>query len=209
MKIGKGVVTLLLFMLLPSIIKAECSNKDIVKYQEAATNIKTSYEFHDYGNNYKKFTIKLNNITPGLIIEDKIKGGTYSDSEISIDYYEPGTSNVFDVYASACNKKVYTLYVNVPYYNSYYDTEECKKYPDFKYCQKFTKRPLSTEFESELEKYIESQTKQTTNNSQEDERGLFEMAFDIYAKYYYIVLPIIIVVGIALIIKIKKDSELF
>lgn len=209
MKVGKGVLTLILFLLLPSIVNAECTNKEIVKYQEAATNIKTSYEFHDYGNNYHKFTIKITNVIPGLVVEDRTKGGTYSTSEISIDYFEPGTSNKFDVIAPSCNKKVYSLYVNVPEYNPYYDTQECKDYPDFKYCQRFIKRPLSTEFEKELEKYKESLNKKQTINSTEDERGLFEMAFDIYAKYYYIVLPIIIVVSIALIIKIKKDSELF
>ena len=56
-------VLVMILCLVPNIIHAECSNSEIVGYQEQAKNINVTYDYTEHPeNNYVSFSIKINNL---------------------------------------------------------------------------------------------------------------------------------------------------
>ncbi len=201
---------LLLFIFVP-IVKAEtCSNSEIVKYQELAKNIEITYDYVESDNNVF-FKIKLSNLIPGLLVRDVAhnKNYNYTSDNIELqDQFYQGTSYKFYVYMETCsNKKVYSHYITLPYYNYLYNDEICKGIEKFKYCQKWVKTQNYEELKSKIEKYKQDQTKKEEVN--EKQNGLFDDLFEIYLNYYYIILPIIIIILSVTIWRYNRKEDLF
>lgn len=215
----KKYVYLLLFMFLfmsfPNMTKANtCMNSEKVKWQEIAKKISYSYDYLEF-NEVAVFQIKLINIDPTLIIKDAKSDKTYSaaNGELILDGYNSGKNYRFNVYANDSNCggiSLYTFYVSLPYYNSYYKSSLCQGIEDFKYCQKWTRQPSSqSEFESSIKQYKESLEKEDNPNKEKKTTTIFDGIISFYLKYYYIILPIIIIIVGIIIYRRQKKQDLF
>lgn len=206
-----------IFMFCPTFIKADngCSNSEIVKYQELAKNINVTYDYIEE-NGQVIFKVKINNLTPGLIVKDisHDKIYKYSSNEIMLpDNFYQGNSYKFYIYIDndCSNKKVYSKYITLPYYNNYYNSSLCEGIEEFKYCQKWVKTiSTGSEFEKQIISYKESlKEKHDLDEKNKEYKGLLYEISLIYLKYYFIILPIFIITGIMIIIKINKKQDLF
>ena len=215
MKWYKYVLFMILF-LVPNVIHAECSNSEIVQYQEQAKNINITYDYTEHENSYVLFTIKIANLTPGLYIQDS-KSGTdyhYTGSDITIDNYNSGNTYRFKIFTDGgnCSDTLITKkYVTLPYYNVYYKDPICEGIEDYRYCQKWAKVILPyDEFYKKVTTYKNSLLSDEENtNTNISNYCIFIFLLNIYIKYYYIILPIIIIGGYIIIHRHNKKQDLF
>lgn len=191
-----------------------CSNEDKVKFQTLASNITTSYTYTEENANVT-FQITLSNIYEGLIIKDVTnrKVYPYKANEIVISDLKANTSYRFDVYTNDifCDSELlYSHYVNTPPYNPYYQDELCKGLENHSICQKWANITYSYE---EFQQRIEALNKQEEKPVVEPEEVYVKNAYDyileFYLRYYYIMLPIFIVMGIIIICRYHKRNKLF
>lgn len=210
-------VLVMILCLVPNIIHAECSNSEIVGYQEQAKNINVTYDYTEHPeNNYVSFSIKINNLTPGIYIQDDLKKSIYryNGEDVVLDNYDYGRTYKFSVYVDGGNcpgRLITTKYVNLPYYNAYYKDPLCKGIEEFRYCQKWArvKNVSYYEFKNAVEKYRKSFDNNNDISKNTSDYGIFKFLFKIYIKYYYIILPVIIVGGYMIIRSYNKKHDLF
>lgn len=212
-------LTILLFIGCPKLTKAlTCSNAEMVKYQELAKNVNTSYDYVEHFSEQGStvvFSIKLSNVQPGLMIKDIKNNATYRNipSELTLNGYQYGKSYRFDIYINEGNcagKLAYSKYVNLPFYNKYYKDELCKGIEEFRYCQKWTKFGISYyEFTQEVQKYKNNFKEEEKVNNSKKLDDVFKVVSDFYLQYYYIILPIIIIILSIIIYKHNKKDDLF
>lgn len=117
---------LLLLLLIPISVKAECSNQELAKYKALASNINSYYE---YNNN---FNITVYNVSSDLKIVNKNDNSTYTNpsgiGEIKINNINPGQNITLGIYPNngeCSDYRIRTIYVNLPYLNKYYNEEIC------------------------------------------------------------------------------------
>ncbi|MDD3452953.1 MAG: hypothetical protein PHN42_01580 [Bacilli bacterium] len=202
MKHYKKIFILFLFIILSPInTKAlMCSNADKVKYQTMAQNIKSSYDYVDNGG-IITFNVTLSNIPERFIISSVALNQRYeyTSSELIINNLNPGQSYRFDVYInddSCYLERLYSVYVNLPFYNLYYDDEICDGIESFKYCNKWQSNSLTyDEFAIKVAEYKLSLQDELILE-EETYDGVFDKIIDFYVKYYYIILPSIIILCI-------------
>lgn len=195
----------------PNIVSAtRCDNTEKVKLASLAQNISITYDYVEQ-NHQVSFHIILSNLHPGLKIKDVVnnKEYYYNGSELVLPGYQPGKNYRFDIYAdTTCDSRLYSHYVSIPGYNPYYDDPVCQNM-NISLCQKWiTVNYDYNTFVNEVNKYKKNNTIQI-EEPQEQVLGLYDYIFDFFAKYYYIIFPTIIVVGIALIIILRKKDDLF
>lgn len=205
------VVIFILLMLLPISGKAlSCDNSEQARLRKLATNVNTSYEYVEDGENVT-FNVTLTNITSELYVVDSVTGNRYSyngTNEITITGYKHGTNIRYSIYPSKedCTRGYLTVkYVNLPYYNKYYKNELCK---DKKYniCSKWRKVELTEEqFKKKIAELDREAEKKNEENVQ-TKNTIFDNIASFVFKYY----PFIILGGLAIytpieIIRRKKD----
>lgn len=205
---------ILLFILSPITINgATCANSDKVKYQSLAKNISVSYDYIEENEN-TTFNATFTNIPESFYIKnlDTKQIYNYTGSEMVIGGLEQGKNYRYGIYTTniGCdNTLLYTHYLNLPYYNPYYKDELCIGIENFKYCNKWIKKQVTyEEFRENVEKYLEKndsiQKEESIQNS-----NLFNKIVEIYLKYYILILPIVIIVGIIIIKRYNKKQDLF
>lgn len=97
-------------------------------------------------------------------------------------------------------KTVYTKKIDLPFYNSFFDSEECKEYPEFKYCKRLLDNSVSSNtFDKELENYKKSLNESPTKNN-------------VFSKQKYLIVGVILIfiiitIVILFIVKIKREKE--
>jgi len=189
-----------------------CSNKEKVKFQELAKNITTTYDYVEE-NNQVTFNIIFSNIPEGFRIYDynnKTEHG-YFAREMLLSGFKPGTSYRFDYYTNdvLCQyDNLYTSYINLPHYNPYYNDSICEGL-NYKYCNKWQKIDMTyEEFINDVTKYKES-LKAVEGPTTEKVKGFFDYIIEFYVNYYYIVLPLFIIISISYIIYYNKKQDLF
>ena len=217
MKWYKSVVFISLF-LIPNMVHAECSNSEIVQYQEQAKNINITYDYTEYAeNNFASFSIKIANLTPGIYLRDDSTRTFYhyTGEDINLDNYDYGNTYKFTVYSDGGNcpgRYIATKYVNLPYYNARYKSPLCEGIEEFKYCQKWARvqNVSDYEFEKAIEKYKKTlEQENNENNKNLSSYDVLKFLLKIYINSYYFVLPIIIIGGIIIIRRHNKKQELF
>ena len=209
------VFFMLLYVLFPLRASAlVCSNEQRVNYQTLASNITTNYTYTEQ-NGTVTFQITLSNIYEGLIVND-IKNGTtypYQGNELTITNLNPNTSYRFDIYTSDvyCRQEVlYSHYVNTPPYNPYYQDEVCVGAEKFALCQKWTQITMPyEEFKQKVEQLKKPAVEEPTINTKTTTKSFYDYAIELYLKYYYIVLPLFMIVGITIIYRYNKKNDLF
>lgn len=123
------VIFISIFLMISS-VNAACDNSERNRLKSLSNDI--TYET-SYSISTKTFTIKFYNVFPGLIIginDGTIKGGDNNDSySVTIDNIKEGehlTANIYD--SIGCDETLNTLFITLPYYNTFYGTQKCEKY---------------------------------------------------------------------------------
>lgn len=204
-------IMLMFFVIIPSNIKALCTNSENVRLKSIASNINVIYEPIEENNNVT-FNVTLTNLTNEISIRDLTNKKDYvQNGELSINGYSYGKTYKFRVYANTnnCNGAIDMIYVTLPSYNPYYNDNACSDIKEYKLCQKWTTMNLNyDEFINKINKYKESK-KSTKPITKKDDRGLFDIIIDFVINYYYIVLGIIVIIGTIIIIIRKRKYSLF
>lgn len=208
---------LILFMaiLFPfSVDAALCDNAEKIRLQSLAQNITYSYDYIEENGNVS-FTFTFNNMHSDLYLIDTKNKTTfnYSGEELVLGGFKDGTSYKFEVRTTNvfCNSStLYYIYITTPAYNPYYSDPICIGL-DYKYCNKWQKNTFSyDDFIKDVENYKQSLIEQPEQI--EDVKGIFDTIIEFYSKYYYIILPIIIGLGLIYIIILmikRKRNDLF
>lgn len=210
------IITILLLFFPMLRAKAVCKNADIVALNNVAKNVTASYQYYEQGTRVL-FKITLTNLEPSLVVHDGIKKKEYKDNkgEITSSDYEPGKMVRFLIYAkdSSCTDKILsTIYVNLPPYNPFYKDTLCEQVKDYKYCQKWVQMPFNYEtFKKEIQAEIDARKviEKEENIEIKNEPSLIDTMFQIYLKYYYIILPLIIIICAVSIFRLNKKINYF
>lgn len=210
----------LLLVMIPSTVKASifCSYETKTYLKQLASNINISYDFVEE-NDRAIFKLTLSNVHKNLIIREKNTDRVFYPSsskelsEIVLENYESGKTYQFDVYStvSDCNDEILmTFYVNLPYYNSYYKEEVCKGLDSYPLCTRWNRHGLSKDkFIENVTNYKESLKEETPTKEEETKSKGLSFLLDFYLNYYYIILPIIIVVFGFMIYRLNKKESFF
>lgn len=211
----KILVFMLLIVLCPIQTKAlMCNNESKAKYNEMAKNISVNYEYQETENDVI-FNIKITNIPESFIIVDIKNNVTYKyrSSEIIIPNVSKNTSYKFNVMKDddACSWEIfYTHYINIPSYNFYYKDEVCKGIEDYKLCNKWLN--INMEYDEWKNKIIEYKNSLINNDDEiidDEEKGVFDILLDFYIEYYYIILPLVIVISLVCVYLYNRKHDLF
>lgn len=210
-----GIFLMLLFLPLVK-VKGICNNSQIVNMNKLAKNVTSSYEYYKEGDTIK-FKVTLTNLDRSLLIYDGIKRKEYTNKsgEMTISGYEPGTTIRYLIFAkdtSCTDQTLATIYVNLPFYNPYYNDKLCEQVPDYKYCQKWVKMPFKYEkFKQNLEIEIKSREakKQSEKEPIKEDYSIFSIIYSWYIQYYYIFLPLVILICALEMYHLNKKNQLF
>lgn len=210
------IVSILLFSICSKVSAAACPNSEKVTYQSLAKNITSSYEYIE---ETRKFNIHFTNVDENLYIRELTseKNYEYTGNEMVLSDFKPGKSYKFGIYTSdarCSGVNMYTIYVTLPYYNSFYQDELCSGIENYKYCKKFINKKITySEFESYVTSYKESLNKESNEEIESSTSSLLDVLLDdifqFYLSYYYIILPIIIILSLLLRWYYNKKRDLF
>jgi len=212
----KYILTLVLFLFICPNIANACSNSDEVKYQELAKNISYSYDYIEENGNIS-FNVTFSNINENLYLYDYTNDVVHDriGDEMTLTGFSQGNSYKFGVYtsdiASGCvGNTMYIMYVNIPYYNPYYQDELCKGIEDYKFCNKWLNMNITYDtFKNNVLKYKESLTEEKKQNENQKVEGFFDKLVSFYVDYYYIILPLLIIISVVYIRIYNKKHDLF
>ena len=128
---------MLIILLLPINVLADCSDEELIRLQKLANNITTSYT---YDETTKSFTLTFTNFNEELVITDIINNKDYLyRGELSINNLSSGKYNYY-IYAldkSCYDNELSIKSVSLPYYNQYYTNKECDEIKNYRYCSKW------------------------------------------------------------------------
>lgn len=207
------IVFIMLLIMIPHQVKAYnmCSTEDTVKLNKIASNVLANYNYYE-ANGTVKFKITINNLTSNTYIYDAVKKQTYySNGEITLDNYGPNQTVEYKIYSniSYCKGQyLNSIFVTLPPYNPYYKDKLCSGIEDYKLCQRWSNVNLTyDEFKKQINDYRNSNI-EAEPNVEDTYKSIYEIILDFYIKYYYIILPLIIVVGgIILAVNKQKSSK--
>ena len=188
---------LLIFLLvfIPHKVNVLCEDSELVRLSKLAQNVKFSYTYNE---NTSKFTITVTNTTKDLNIEYINKEKKYnSDKELNFYNLYSG-KHTFMIYSksSTCSGEyLITKYVNLPYYNTLYNSSVCNGIENYKYCQKWN--AVNSNREINYRKILEYKNELLKEQNeivivQSDENIILKFIREKYVEYYYIMLPTII-----------------
>jgi hypothetical protein len=201
---------IIILLMFPIIVKAQCSNQEMTKYKTLAGNITSSYEYNQENNT---FTAIIGNVHSDLYLRDTTNNNEYRPAnpginEIRISNLEPGKNKKITIQPqnSGCSSfSILTLYITPPYYNKYYTDPICEN-NDNKLCSKWA----NTEALS-YEKFVETIKNTTEEQIQEEQEPELEEKkysfLEFLADYYIVILLTIIILGSISIYKIDKKNK--
>lgn len=215
MKNLKYILLLLFFIIYPTTTKAAiCSDSEIVELQNVAKNISTSYDYVEENGNVH-FNVTFTNMNPSVYLVDSSSKQRYyySNNEFTIGGLQQGSSYKFNVYANkdyCVDYLVYTIYVNLPYYNPYYNDSLCSGIESYKFCKKFVNIQLDYDtFQKSVLAYKESLNKKDNSNEDISKNKWLNSLLELYINTYYIILPFIIIVCLVIRHQYNKKNDLF
>ena len=197
---------LLLLLLIPISIKAECSNQELTRYKTLSGYVDYYYEYD--GN----FNITVYNLSNELTVKYLNNGQLFTSpsriGEIKINGVVPGTSVKLGLYPNrgeCSDYRVQTIYVNLPYYNKYHNDEVCKN-NDNVLCSKWanTNKYSHEQFVNEVKKTKKDDViEETEPEKDKDNSSILGFIGD----YYIIILLVIIGGGITGIYFLNKKDK--
>lgn len=215
-KYKKFFVILVVFIFCPKNVRALlCENIDKVRYQDLAKNISYSYDAVE-NNGTVKFTVTFSNIPKQFAIKNVNRNEWYSykGSELKIANLESNKNYRFDIYVESddgCdNIAMYTLNVNLPYYNKYYTDSLCRGIEQYKLCQKWVNTQYTyEEWKKQVNKYRDSLNESNKKEDEKNTKSWIEKIIELYGQTYYIILPLVIIIGGIIIYVYNKKRDLF
>ena len=200
--------------LIPMSIKADCALEEKIRLKALASNIDFSYSYVMNDNDYLTFNITITNLHPDLYIYDKyhVKYYYYSGiNEKTINYYNSGTSAEFSIISNYGNCKgeiIFTNYVSLPHYNSYYKDPSCNDIPDYSLCKRCSIVDMSYEnFQKQINTYKKSLEQEDEFIEHKQENDIILAIFDFIAKYNIYIFGGIIVICSGLIFYLKRKDD--
>lgn len=216
-KILTGLALAILFIPHTVHASAFCDISEKVRLKNLASNINKSYDYVELDDK-AIFKITLSNVYKELFlkrigekreaIQEFYPNRGQDMSEIILENYESGKSYTFEVYTNhfGCEGDVIeTIYVTLPTYNPFYKLSVCQGLDNYEMCTKWYNHGLSKEKFIEVVQEYRNQKEEESGREEEHNSYLLEF----YLKYYYILLPTIIL-GLGYIIyKENKKGQFF
>lgn len=200
-------ILLFILLLLPSMVlarsKTKCDYTLVSNLKKLTSNVDVTYTYR-IDDIYVYYDITLSNIQPDMYFIDTINDKTYyySDTvngEITLkDYYSGKVTYSFYSNNNEClNEKLGVKTVNLPYYNSYYEFSECEGLENYKLCQRWSK------FDGTYDDFLNSIDRYNDYSYGEEyfdnKLNWFDKLIGFYIKYYYILLPLTIMVFVGIL----------
>lgn len=206
-----SVALLIVFLCIPFSVNA-CSSSDKINYSKLASNINYRYTYQENGDNVT-FNVTFYNIPENFIIVGDNEYG-YSGSELTINNLYSGMNRFnIETNLNGCGGiSLYTKYVDLPYYNPYYNDPLCVGIENYQLCNKFTTKNLNISYEEFKKKVTEYKKNIIVDDELKTKvvtKGFYDKLVDIYTKYYYIFLPVIIILCVSFIIYRRKRESFF
>lgn len=203
-------ILLLIAFILPLKIKAECTNQELSRYKNLSSNINTYYEYDETNNN---FNITIYNLSNEIKIINKNDDNTYQTNtsgigELNIGNLNPGTNITLAVYPinGECNDyRIRTIYINLPYYNTYYKDEICKNNNNT-LCSKWANTSNYT-YEQFVEKVKNTAQEETIEIIEPEKEQNTYSFFDFLGDFYIPILLFIIISGSIAIYYLDKKRK--
>lgn len=205
-----------IFFLAPRLViarsKTKCDYTLLANLKKLSSNINVTYTYY-IKDNEAYFDVTLTNLQENIYFIDNYNRVYYYnntfDGVITIPGYRSGkvTFTFYSNDSECLNEKLSVKYTNLPYYNIFYNYEECKGIEEFSLCQKWSKNNYGyEEFKEQTNAYKEKKNKKEIDNNEIVSKKWFEKLVDLYLSYYYIITPlfIIVVIGIMNLIKYIK-----
>ncbi len=188
----------------------------------------TEEEMENYVAKESFFRIYISNVTEELYVNvidtqtNKTKTYTYADAKdgvITIDQTDMTSINnyTFMVYSSSAtgcpNRRLYTLYLTTPMYNSYNESDLCVDIEEFYLCHEFLSVPVVSfdDFVKLTDNYragkINEKGEEITNTQKKEEKGFAQ--FIKKHRNMVIVVSVIVVAtgGLVTVIIVKKQRS--
>ena len=190
----KKIILLTLLLIFPISGKAlDCSYAEQARLRKIASNVTTSYEVAENGDN-AKFDITLTNVTNEIYVHDNVKNTDYyfnGSNEITISGYEPGTNVRYLIYPTRgnCTSSYLTnKYVNLPYYNKYYKDPLCEG-KSYSICGKWQRVTLSyDEFVKTINEYEKKNNEEIKEEKSDDKNNIFDIISKFIFDYYIFII---------------------
>ncbi len=180
------IIFISMFLMLGS-IKAECTDSKYNELKGLASDI--TYET-SYSMSSKTFTVTFYNVFPGmyLMINKNVYISNGSDNyAVTLSGQEEGKYLTVYVEASGdCTGTLNTIFITLPYYNSFFRTQKCEPYEDkLKLCSsKFLSYRLTEEILddaiAQIEKKIDPVVKPET-----PKKTTFELIVDAAKDFFF------------------------
>ena len=191
-----------------------CDYSTIARLKSLVNNVNVYYDYY-LKDDIAYFNVTLTNVPENVYFIDSYDNGKYSylntnDGQITIYNYS-SKNGFYSFYSSLdeCNTtKLGTKYYKFPTYNIYYKSQLCEDIPEFSLCQKWANVNYGYDkFRKLVYDYKNKEEKQDEQPEIKYNKTFLDNIIDFYVKNYYFVLGgVIIICGIALIIKLKKDK---
>lgn len=204
------VIFLFVLMLLPINIGATCSYED-----EAALSKLASYVNYDYkyDKNTGIYSVVFNNVPSELkIVYNNIHYRSFNNKVTLNDISSSNEKNIY-IYSSDNSKcpniNLQGIYINLPIYNKFYDSEECKAYPKFELCKEFVEKEFDESyFRNNLDEYIlNSALKDYKPKEVNKNNSKMDIDFNYKSKILLIIslfLFLVLTINIFIIVRRKK-----
>lgn len=204
---------ILIMMILPINVLADCNDEDLIRLQKLANNVNTSYEYDEIT---KTFTLTFTNVSEELTITDVANKLDYqANGELNINNLKSGKYNYY-IYSTDINcydNELQIKSVSLPFYNEYYNYKECNNIANYRYCSKWLHNSL--DYNTWKKKVIEYKRsiKEEEQLKEEESRKttvdrIRDFIVELYVHHYYVFLPILIVASCAIIYLKDKSDEI-
>ena len=156
---------LLLFIIISTVsVKAEeCTYAELKELKQLAQKVQISYE---YSEKSKVFNLSIYNLSDKVVLGNSYY--VYNTTIRNFDSLTSGENRNFKLVggnATNCKDELLrTIQVKVPYYNRFYNSEQCKDLDKLTLCKKWTNTSNITQeqFEKKIKEYLTKKEKKTS-----------------------------------------------
>ena len=214
MKKTKLIIVMIFAFIISFNVSAECSIDELSRLKNTATNIQfVYYPYEDNGNT--KFNLIISNSKDFTFYNNfiQVDSNMYGENgEIRINGLNPGENYTFYFYSTSDNcfgNEVYRKTISLPKTNPYFNDPVCSGKEEFDLCSKW--KEIAMSYDEFVEKVNSYQKQEKTEEKIEviQEETLLDMLIEIYLKYYWLILGSIVVIGVTIIIILRRKDDLF
>ena len=178
-----------------SILKAECTYKELRELNTFASYIETSY---NYNETTDKFDLTITNLSDKVYITGKIGEFYYPENgEVHISNLNLGTTYKYQAYSTntECSTELLrVITVSIPYKNYYYKNSGCIGHETLNVCNsQFLDYEISWEtFLNLLSNDNNKKTEDKKDETKEVEKTLWDQAKDFISKIYIKIILVVV-----------------